>query len=160
MDTVPTPVPPAADPAASLTVPVARPSNLVLGVIGGAAAAVIGAAIWAGITVATEYQIGYMAIGVGFLVGIAVRALGRGSTPPFGIVGGGFSLLGCALGNLLSVVGFLAAETDVDYFTTLGNLNVEVAVELMKLSFSPMDLLFYAIAAYFGFKVSMVSAAE
>jgi len=40
--------------------------NLSLGVGGGIAAAVVGAIIWAIITVVTGYQIGWMAVGVGF----------------------------------------------------------------------------------------------
>ena len=43
--------------------------NLGLGILGGVMAAVVGAALWAIITVAINYQIAWMAIGVGFLVG-------------------------------------------------------------------------------------------
>ena len=42
--------------------------NLMLGTIAGAIAALVGASIWAAITVATEFQIGWMAIGVGIMV--------------------------------------------------------------------------------------------
>ena len=48
-------------------------SNLPPGVVAGLGAAIVGAAIWAAITAATDYQIGFMAIGVGFLAGFAVR---------------------------------------------------------------------------------------
>ena len=54
--------------------------NLPLGVCGGLLAAVLGAAVWAGVTVATGYQIGWMAVGVGFVVGFTVRLLGKGVT--------------------------------------------------------------------------------
>lgn len=43
-------------------------------IIGGLFGGVIGAAIWAGIVYATQYEIGWIAIGVGFLVGAGVRA--------------------------------------------------------------------------------------
>ena len=52
--------------------------NLLLGAAAGMIAALAGAAVWAGVTVVTGYQIGFMAIGVGFLVGYAIRAVGRG----------------------------------------------------------------------------------
>lgn len=157
MDSAPIPTPTAVDSGSTLTVAVPRSSNLMLAVLGAAVASVVGAAVWGGVTYATGYQIAYVAIAVGFLVGFTVRSLGHGATPPFGVVGGAFSLFGCALGNLLGVVGFLAKETEDSYFATLGNLNVEVAVELMKFTFSPMDLLFYGIAAFCGFKYSMVA---
>jgi hypothetical protein len=59
--------------------------NLPLGILGAFGAAVIGAVLWATITVATEYQIGYMAIAVGFIVGFANRMLGKGVDQIFGI---------------------------------------------------------------------------
>lgn len=57
---------------------------------------------------ATKYQIGWMAIGVGFLVGFSVRRFGRGTAKTFGIIGAVSALPGCLLGNLLSACGFIA----------------------------------------------------
>jgi hypothetical protein len=51
--------------------------KLLLGGFAGLAAAILGAIIWAVVTVTTKYQIGYMAIGVGALVGFALR-IGKG----------------------------------------------------------------------------------
>src|SRR5687768_15131522 len=70
----------------------------VYAIIGGLAAAMVGAVIWAVITVSTKYQIGYMAIGVGLLVAFSVRYFGGGIDKYFGIIGAFFALLGCALG--------------------------------------------------------------
>jgi hypothetical protein len=42
--------------------------NLSFGIVGGAVAAAVGATIWAIITAVTNYQIGWMAVGVGFLI--------------------------------------------------------------------------------------------
>jgi hypothetical protein len=95
-----------------------------------------------------------MAIGVGFLVGWAVKKLGQGIDVPFGVVGAFMSLLGCLLGNYLSAVGFIAMEYDASYFDTLAAFNFEDAIEIMKVAFSPMDILFYAIALYYGYKTS------
>ena len=85
-------------------------SNLPLGALAGLGAAIAGAAIWAAITAATEYQIGWMAIGVGFLVGFAVRVVGKGSEASFGVVGAVLALLGCLLGNLLTLAWFAAQQ--------------------------------------------------
>jgi hypothetical protein len=130
--------------------------NLPLAIVGGMVAAIAGGLAWAVVTVASGYQIGWMAIGIGFLVGMAVRTLGKGMTKTFGIAGGGFSLFGCALGNLLAICGLVAQSADAPLVsTTLAILSEPAAaIEFMKLSFSPMDVVFYAIAVYEGYKFS------
>ena len=130
--------------------------NLLLGVLGGVVAAAIGAAIWAVVTVVTKYQIGWMAIGVGFLAGYAVRMLGKGVSKTFGIVGAMCALFGCLLGNVLSACGFLANQESIPILRLVINVLTQpaLAVELLKITFSPMDLLFYGIAVYEGYKFS------
>lgn len=137
-----------------------RDDNLPLALIAGLVAAAVGAALWAVITVASGWQIGWMAVGVGFLVGIAIRKLGNGSTIVFGIIGALFSLAGCVVGNLLSVVGFITREYGTSFLTVLGELTPPVALNMLIETGSPMDLLFYGIAVYEGFKLSIVPAAE
>ncbi|HKY32041.1 MAG TPA: hypothetical protein VJV23_05845 [Candidatus Polarisedimenticolia bacterium] len=129
--------------------------NLMLGIAGGAAAALAGAAAWAGVTVGTGYQIGWMAVGVGFLVGVTVRALGKGVDQSFGLSGALLSLLGCAAGNLFAMCGLLAQQEGVPFVQVVSQLTPGMARELMTLSFSPMDLLFYGIAVYEGYKFSI-----
>lgn len=123
--------------------------------IGGLASAIVGAVLWAIITVGTNHQIGYMAIGVGLLAGFSVRYFGCGIDFHFRIIGAFFALLGCALGNLLSQVGFIAASESLGYYETITLLNVELILDIYAESFSPMDLLFYGIAIYEGFKFSV-----
>lgn len=128
--------------------------NTTLAVAAGAIAAFIGAAAWAIITVVTRFQIGWMAVGVGFLVGIAIRIFGKGIDKTFGVIGAVLALLGCGLGNLLAVCGMIATEQDMDFLGVLSQLNLEVVNELIVATFSPMDLLFYGIAVYEGYKLS------
>ncbi len=128
--------------------------NLLLAVVGGLGASLLGAGAWAGITVVSGYQIGFMAIGIGFLVGIAVRALGNGVTSIFGVLGAALSLFGCALGNLFAVTALVAREHGVAFSHALSQLDTDMVVELMVAFFSPMDLLFYAIALYYGYRLA------
>ncbi len=132
------------------------PGALLAGLI----ASLIGAGVWAAVTVATEVQIGWMAVGVGFLVGIAVRTLGKGMDPIYGIVGACFSLLGCAVGNLLAGCGIVASQQDVAVLDVLAQLDVDVATGLMTAMFSPIDLLFYGLALYQGHKLSFRRISE
>ncbi|MFM7853955.1 MAG: hypothetical protein ACKO96_19040, partial [Flammeovirgaceae bacterium] len=93
--------------------------NMPLGIVGGIAAAFVGAIIWAIVTVVTGYQIGWMAVGVGFLVGYSIRFLGKGIDKIFGVMGGVFALVGCLLGNFFTLVGFAAKTENVDVFSVL-----------------------------------------
>ncbi len=126
--------------------------NLPAGVIAGFLAALAGAGIWALITALTEYQIGWMAIGVGFLVGFAVRMAGKGVEPLYGIIGAALSLVGCVLGNLLTMTYFIAANEAVSFVDALGQLDLNLAIEIMVLTFDYMDIVFYGIALYFGYR--------
>jgi len=128
--------------------------NLPLALLGGVLAAVLGAAIWASITVITGYQIGFMAIGVGFLVGYAVRIFGKGIKPIFGVIGATFALFGCILGNIFTMAYFGSVELGMSFFEFLTVLEIAVIPELLVETFQPMDLLFYGFAIYEGFKFS------
>ncbi len=128
--------------------------NLAFGIVGGAIAAAIGAALWAVISALTGYQIGWMAVGVGFLVGYAVRICGKGIDKSFGVAGAVLSLLGCVTGNLLAVCILISKHNQIPFFELLSKLTPEIATELIKATFHPMDLLFYGIAVYEGYKFS------
>ncbi len=119
-------------------------------------AAVAGAAVWAMVTVLTNYELGIMAVAVGFMVGKAIAAVAGSRNTAFGILGAVCSLLGCVLGNLLSAIGFYAHARHVGYFDVLGMMNVTAAVRLMTVMFRPMDLFFYAIGIYEGYRFSVV----
>jgi hypothetical protein len=129
--------------------------NLVLAVLAGGAAVLLGACVWAAITFATSFQIGWMAVGVGFLVGYAVRTFGKGIDKSFAVVGALWSLAGCAVGNLLSVIGVISKHQNVPFFDLIEKLNPEIVANLMQTTFSPMDLLFYGIAVYEGYRFSL-----
>lgn len=144
-------------PPTTLTPPMSvEEPNLPAAVLGGLVAAVVGALIWAVITVTTKFQIGFMAVGVGFLVAWAVRTLGKGRTQVFGIIGGLFAFLGCILGNLLSACGFIAADGGQSVVSVALKVlaTPSAMVEILQATFSGMDLLFYAIAVYEGYKLA------
>jgi len=128
--------------------------NLIMATLAGGAAALIGGCAWAAITVITNYQIGWMAVGIGFLVGYAVKTFGKGIDRSFGIVGAVWSLAGCAAGNLLTVVGTIAKQQNIPVMNILEKLDAEIIASLMQATFNPMDVLFYGIAVYEGYRFS------
>lgn len=124
------------------------------GLIVGALVGIVGAIIWAAISIATEYQIGYLALAIGAGVGYSIRLVGKGIQPIFGIWGAVIALLSVLLGNILTTLGFVGIYMEMDFFTLLQNLDFSHLPEMMIETFSPIDLLFYGIATYEGYKFS------
>lgn len=128
--------------------------NYVAGTLAAVAAGLVGAAIWAGVTVATKYQIGWLALGIGFMVGAANRALGKGMDKHFGITGAVIALLSVALGNLLSIFGLLSEQMGLPFTSILTGFDYSQTLTVMQQTFTPMDLIFYGIATWEGYKFS------
>ncbi len=128
--------------------------NLLMGSLSGFFAAIVGAGVWAAVTVATDYQIGWMAVGIGFLVGYAMRLAGKGIAPVFGAVSAVLSLLGCAVGNLLTFIWIIASAEGLPFMEVASQLNPAIVIEILTSTFEAMDILFYGLAAYFGYKTA------
>src|ERR1044071_6755372 len=128
--------------------------SLLMGLIGGTVAMLISAIIWGVVSYVTNYQIGWMAIGVGFLVGIAVKFFGKGKSMMFGISSALLALIGCILGNLIFYSGIIAREESAAFLQVLFVLlsKPAAAIEGFSIAFGFMDILFYVLAAYVGFR--------
>jgi hypothetical protein len=128
--------------------------NLALGALGGLLAAIVGVMIWGVVTLATGVRIGYMAIAVGALVAIAVRALGQGVDRSFARVGAGLALIGCFVGTCMHGCVLLAQAEGVALLTVLRHLRLEAIDGLMITTFQPWDALFYGVAVVLGYRFS------
>jgi hypothetical protein len=128
--------------------------NLAFGIAGGVVAAAAGAAAWGIVTALTNYQIGWMAVGVGCLVGIAVRLFGKGVDTSFGVAGAVLALVGCLAGNLLAVCIAVSRQQQIEFLDLLSRLDPGIVVGVMQATFNPIDLLFYGIAVYEGYRFS------
>ena len=133
-----------------------RTPSLLRGLIAGAVVAALAAALWALITVVTSFQISWMAIGLGLLVGGAVRLFGGRSGLIDGLAAAALSFAGCALGNLLWVTYFVSQDGKWTFLEALVYVltHPDAALELMTLAFDVIDLLFYVVAAYVGFRMA------
>jgi hypothetical protein len=132
-----------------------REQNFPLGIGLGIFAALISAVVWAAITLFSGYQIGWIAVGVGVLVGITVRHFGKGVETRFAIAGAALALIGCALGNFLAAIGSVTREEALPLAQVIDQLDSRMLLDIWQAMFRPMDLLFYAIAAYEGYKLSL-----
>jgi hypothetical protein len=129
--------------------------NLPLALLAGVLTMAVAAVLWAAVTVTANYRIGYMALAAGFLVGGAVRVAGRGVGRSFGWLGAVLSVGGCLLGNLLTNCVFIARETDLPLKAVLEHLGENVTAGLgLMVAFHPLDLVFYGIAIYAGYRFS------
>ena len=129
-------------------------------VIAGVVTGIIGAILWGVISVLTGYQIGYMAIAIGAGVGFSMRYFGKGIDQVFGITGGLIAILSCLFGNFFSIIGYIANNESLGYIETFTMFNYGELIPIMTSTFSPMDLLFYAIAGYQGYKFSFRAFTE
>jgi hypothetical protein len=101
-----------------------------------------------------------MAIAIGAGVGIAMRMAGKGMDQVFGISGGIIAILSCLLGNLFSIVGAVADYEGLGYMETFNLMQSSEITSLMAETFSGIDLFFYAIAGYEGYKFAFRALTE
>jgi hypothetical protein len=138
--------------------------NPLFGFAAGVVAALIGAVLWAVVTVATNFQFGYMAIAVAFLVGWAVRHFGKGVDIIHGVIGAGLAFSGCVAGNLLMLAAIVARQESASIFAvfTVMVLRPVLTLQVLASNFAPVDLLFYGFALYYGYRYSFrrITSAE
>jgi hypothetical protein len=126
--------------------------NVALVVAIGVIAMLVGAALWALVTVLTQMELGLMAIVVGFVVGLGIQKVRKRPNRNFGILGAVLALIGCLLGNALSFVAFAAQQSGGSFADVLMTVSPAGLLSVMARNFEAMDLLFYGIAVYEGFK--------
>lgn len=146
-----------------MTVTAPRSTGLGRGVGYGLGAALVGAIAWAALTALTDYKLGLVAVAIGFLVGFAMQRSGSTDTR-LPIAGAVVALLGCFVGDVLNDANGLATALrevsgeQVSMFTVLRKMLEDPRFfgDVFKAGFRGMDLLFYAIAAYEGFKFARI----
>lgn len=127
--------------------------DLSKGLLYASMACLLGAVAWVLVSLITGYKIGYMAIGIGFLVGYAMRK-GKGVRPIFGICGALLALISCLLGDFITIVGLASKESGLSFFEVLVTANYHSILSVMVENVASISTLFYGIAVYEGYKFS------
>ena len=70
------------------------------------------------------------------------------------------ALFGCALGNFFTLVYFSSQAEQLGFMELLINIDIAAIPSVMTSTFDGMDILFYAIAIYEGFKLSFRQVTE
>ncbi len=132
-----------------------RYQSFLYALIGGLLITATAAAGWAFITAMTGYQGVYLALGVGVLVGIAVRFFGAGIKRIFGILAALLALTGSLLGYYLSQNGFLEELQLARIMGIPDYLDQELMLNTMRDSFVPLDLVFYGLAVLLAYFIAI-----
>ncbi|HET6858118.1 MAG TPA: hypothetical protein VFH94_13640, partial [Streptomyces sp.] len=123
--------------------------NVGLGLAAAFAVAIVTAGIYGAIVGATEYEIGFAAVGVGYLVGFVAGKVG-GRNPALPVVSAVLSLGAVYIGQLL---GIAIIATDV-LDTTVSEMffqNFDLLMEAWKEEAGAMSFVFLAIGAFAAF---------
>jgi hypothetical protein len=141
----------------------AGPMQYLGGILGGAVGAVIATAVWYGVVAVTNWQIGLVAVAVGFIVGqgVLLGAAGRGSIllVPISL---GFTLVALVASEFLIANYFLtevALEMGMDP-ELARTLYTPVELVRTSLESDPLTLVFWAIAGYQAVVIPMRSASR
>ena len=123
----------------------------------GSLGALIAGAIWYVIVVVTSYEIGYVAIGVGYLIGLGVR-FGSGGKRGFSlqVLSAGITLVTLLVANYFTFLHFLRKyllEQKVEGYTGQFFFISPFHPSYLEGLVSPMGLLIWAIALYVAFSV-------
>ncbi|WP_215225525.1 hypothetical protein [Echinicola shivajiensis] len=128
--------------------------NLPLAIFGGFFTGIIGAVIWATITLMADYQVGILSIALGGLVGFSIRYLGKGIDQIFGFFGAAIAVACCLLGNFLVSMGYIANAEDLEYMEALFLFDYNYIIQLIADTSNYWDLIFYIIAGFVGYKLA------
>jgi hypothetical protein len=144
--------------------------NVMMAVIGGIVGAVIGGIIWAAIAIITDYEIGYVAIGVGALAGGGVVLANNGQRGlPFQIIAVITGVAGIFVGKFLAGVYFYREVLIEDYGIELVNQigigglfadTLELFPEYLSVTLEPIDLLFVILAIITAWRIPSLKRAK
>ena len=167
---------PIAEVAAPAPAEPATMGDVAGGVIGGAIGAVLATALWYGVVTVTHWQIGFVAVAVGFVVAQGV-VFGAGRHPSILLVpvSVAFTLVALLVSeyfiarflineglaefqSLLGTTGYEGIEMDYAAFQSWFRTATPVDIVRSSLESDPLTLLFWAIAGWEAFIIPMRAA--
>lgn len=122
--------------------------NFAAAVIAGAVATVLAAAAYGIIVAEWAFSYGFVAAGVGIVIGLAMQFLGRGISMKFAVAATFYTITGCVLGNLFRVIMELARESATSPIDVLRNSSLLVLAESSISYLSFLDLVYWFVAVF------------
>ncbi|MCY0917534.1 hypothetical protein OS965_04985 [Streptomyces sp. H27-G5] len=143
--------PPAPDSYSAAPAPApARGGNVGLGILAAVVAALVAAGAYGGIMNAIDRQVGYAAVGVGLLVGLAAGKVG-GRNPALPVVSAILSIGAVYLGQLFFIALALADYAHIGVADVLSDPGIGGLNDIWKESAEAMDYLFLGIGGFVAF---------
>ncbi|MCZ4120578.1 hypothetical protein [Streptomyces sp. H39-S7] len=133
-------------------------SNVGLGILVGVLAMIVAALAYGGLIKLTEHEIGYAALGVGALVGVALGKVG-GRNPILPFLGIPLALLGVYLGQIFGIALTIADLPGAPDVMTILTDHFDLVQEAWKENVGGMDILFFGLAGLEGFVIAKRVAA-
>jgi len=127
-----------------------RPGSPGMAVLAGFGVAVAGAVVWGLVAYVTKYQLGLLAVVLGYGVGAAVfRAGGRDKNTGLAVASAALAVFGCALGSLLAEIMILRGHG-----IPLGLImsHLDVVLQEYPSAVGGLGLVFWVIAALYGYR--------
>jgi hypothetical protein len=133
--------------------------------LGGLIAAVVSGAIWGGITILTGYEVGYVAIGVGYLCGLGVVMMSKGKRGmPLQMIAIMSSVLGILIGKYIAFFdifkGVMATEAGAEAVSWMAMFStgmIQFFASNIASMASGFDLLWIALAVYTAWSIPKAS---
>ncbi|MFJ9245925.1 hypothetical protein [Streptomyces sp. NPDC101776] len=142
-------VPPPPAPSAPYAPPAPPKNNIALGLVAAVGAALVAAGVYGFVIGTTKHEIGWAAIGVGFVIGLAAGRLG-GRNPALPVVSAVLALGAVYLGQLVGDAMFIADEFGVSFGKVFFD-HFDVVQDAWKADADPLTFAFFAIAAFAAF---------
>lgn len=122
--------------------------NFAAAVIGGAIVALLGAAAL-GFTVSSwRSTYGFVAAGVGLIIGVSVGFFGRGITTKFGVLAALYTIASCVLGNVVGVIMMLSRANSTSPIDILLSNSLALLAERAISSVSFIYFVYWFVAIF------------
>jgi len=132
----------------------ARQGNIVLAVLAALTMSVIGTVVWIGISLATGWHPGLLALVIAVMVGASVRLSGQGSHFIFGVIGVAFTLLSCLAGEI-GVSLQLATTPVFDLYGVLMHVDIVALTCAIISHVSSVMMVVYGVSACIAYTISI-----
>ncbi|MEV6545108.1 hypothetical protein [Streptomyces sp. NPDC051665] len=136
-------------PPAPYAPPAPPKNNIALGLLTAVAAALVAAGIYGFVIGTTKHEIGWAAVGVGFVIGLAAGKLG-GRNPVLPVFSAVLALGAVYLGQLIGEAMIGADELGVNFSKVFFD-HFDVVQDAWKADADPLTFVFFAIAAFAAF---------
>lgn len=117
-------------------------------VIVGFVAALLAAAAYSITVILWPFSYGFAAVGVGIIIGLWMQFLGRGISMKFAVVAAVYTIAGCVLGNLFTIIIGLAKATAASPIDVLRNNSLPALAERSVYGVSYVDLVYLFVAVF------------